>query len=357
MSHLHLATLCVFALPAPVSADPPALDAAARDRVVDRLAAMLVSDYVDPEVGKAAAAAVRDKHTKKEYDPLADGKAFADRLTADLQAVTKDKHLRVGFSPEPQPAPTADAGPTPEEMAAHRRGMARMNHGLGRVEVLPGNVGYVDIRVFCDPADTAAKWAGVFALVADADALVLDLRECGGAVSPDATPLVCSYLFDEPLHLYSIYWRPADTTRQFWTHRSVPGPKFLSKDVYVLTSRKTFSGAEQLAYDLQAHKRATVIGEASGGGAHPGGTRRIDDHFDVWLPVGRPTNPITKGSWEGVGVKPDIETDPADALLVTRRKVATKLLAGPIDHPAWRAELERVAKEVEGQLAERRKGK
>ncbi|MBX9628582.1 MAG: S41 family peptidase [Gemmataceae bacterium] len=247
MTFLRLLPVLILALPSPGRADPLKLDAAARDRVVDRVAALLIAEYVDPAVGKAAAAAVRDKHAKKEYDALADGKALADRLTADLQAVTKDKHLRAGYSPDPRPAPKADDGPSPAERAAMRRGMARVNHGLGRVEVLPGNVGYVEVRVFADPADTAAKWAGVFALLADADALVLDLRECGGAVSPDATPLVCSYLFDEPLHLYSIYWRPADSTRQFWTQRSVPGAKFLGKDVYVLTSRKTFSGAEQIA--------------------------------------------------------------------------------------------------------------
>jgi hypothetical protein len=315
------------AQPATPPTGPGQLDAAARKKVIDGVVTHLTERYVFPDKAKAMAQAVRDKQAKGEYDVVTDGADLARRLTADLRAVVDDRHLRVIHHPEPIPERADDARPDPAEVKAFARRFARVNHGLHKVEVLPGNIGYVDVRVFWDTADTADKWAGVFNLLADTDALILDLRECGGATSDQATPLVCSYLFDEPLHLYSIYWRPTDTTRQYWTQRAVSGKKYLNKPVYVLTSKKTFSGAEQIAYDLQAHKRARVVGEASGGGAHPGGEVRVDDHFGVWVPYGRPENPVTKSNWEGVGVKPDLPVPAAKALAAARKEALAKQLA------------------------------
>jgi C-terminal processing protease CtpA/Prc len=303
------------------------LDPDTRKRVIDGVLTRLVERYVYPDKAKAIAKAVREKQAKGEYDAITDRSELARRLTADLRAVVDDRHLRVIHHPKPLPVRADEARPDPAEEKAFTRQFARGNHGLKRVEVLPGNIGYVDVRVFWDPADTADKWAGVFDLLADTDALVLDVRECGGATSDQATPLVCSYLFDEPIHLYSIYWRPTATTRQYWTQRAVSGKKYLNRPVYVLTSKKTFSGAEQIAYDLQAHKRARVVGEASGGGAHPGGEVRVDDHFGVWVPFGRPENPVTKSNWEGVGVKPDVAVPAEKALAAACKESLTNQLA------------------------------
>jgi hypothetical protein len=160
----------------------------------------------------------------------------------------------------------------------------------------------------------ADTYAAAMTFVAHTDALILDLRASNGSMSPDALPMLCTYFFEGPTHLNDIYWRPEDRTRQFWTWAHVPGKRYLNKPIYVLTSGKTFSGAEELAYDLQNLKRATLIGETTGGGANPGGSRRADDHFQVWVPSGRAINPITKTNWEGVGVTSDVAVPAARAL-------------------------------------------
>ena len=111
---------------------------------------------------------------------------------------------------------------------------------------------------------------------------------------------------------------------------NVPGKKFVAKDVYVLTSKRTFSAAEEFTYNLQTQKRATIVGETTGGGAHPGGPQPINDHFAVWVPSGRAANPVTKTNWEGTGVKPDIEV-PADQALKTAHLAALKKALGNKD--------------------------
>jgi retinol-binding protein 3 len=136
----------------------------------------------------------------------------------------------------------------------------------------------------------------------------------------------CTYLFGpEPVHLNELYWRPGDSTQQFWTLPYVPGKRYVGKPVSVLTSPRTFSGAEEFSYNLKNLKRATLVGETTGGGAHPGGPERVNDHFAVWLPTGRAINPISKTNWEGTGVKPDVEV-PADQALATAHLAALRKL-------------------------------
>ena len=126
--------------------------------------------------------------------------------------------------------------------------------------------------------------------------------------------LIASYLFAEPTHLNDIYNRKENSTTQFWTSSYVPGRNFIGKPLYVLTSKQTFSAAEDLSYALKNLKRATLIGETTGGGAHPIEPRRIDDHFLMIVPSARSISPITKTDWEGTGVKPDLELPAAEAL-------------------------------------------
>src|SRR5262249_37311884 len=167
--------------------------------------------------------------------------------------------------------------------------------------------------------------AAAMSFLANTDALIIDVRKNGGG-SPGMVALVCSYLFDgRPRHLNSLAWRKSggEEVQQWWRLPYVPGKRYIDKDVYVLTSKRTFSAAEEFTYNLQTQKRATIVGEATGGGAHPGGPQPINDHFAVWIPSGRAVNPITKTNWEGTGVKPDIEV-PADQALKTAHLTALK---------------------------------
>jgi C-terminal processing protease CtpA/Prc len=264
---------------------------------------------------------VRRRLSSGEYDGITSPQTFAETLTRHLQDVTRDKHLRVRLAP--RDASSRRRGPPP---AADRLRAARENgYGFGRAEILPGNIGYLEIRGFGSWVPEARDSVGrLMTTLADADALIIDLRSNGGG-SPEAVAFVSSYLFgDEPVHLNSLYFRPANRTDDFHTDPAVPGRKFgPTKPVFVLTSSSTFSAAEEFTYNLQARKRATIVGETTGGGAHPGGMVPIGSHFAVFIPSGRAINPITKTNWEGVGVQPEIAVPrerALDAALEAARK-------------------------------------
>lgn len=307
-------------------AKPFALTSEMRKEVIESAINRLNNSYVFPEVAKKMETSLRKRLQSGEYDSINDGKKFAETLTQHFQEVSKDKHLRVRFSPEPQPErPTAE--PSPEQQEKMRAEMhefgSRVNYGFEKVERLPGNIGYIDFRMFFDPQLAGDTAAAAMNFLGNTNALIIDLRQNGGG-DPAMVALMCSYLFGgDGVHLNDIYWRPDDSTRQYWTLPYVPGKRFIGKDVYVLTSSYTFSGAEEFTYNLKNLKRATLVGETTGGGAHPGGSERISAHFSMFVPMGRAINPISKTNWEGTGVKPDIEV-PADQALKTAHVLALK---------------------------------
>ena len=206
-----------------------------------------------------------------------------------------------------------------------RRFCGVINGGFEKVERLDGNVGLLKFNGFLPPEFAGDTAVAAMNFLASSDALIVDLRENGGG-DPAMVALICSYLFGaEPVHLNDLYFRPANETHQYWTLSFVPGKHYGEKPVYVLTSRNTFSGAEEFTYNLKTRKRATIVGETTGGGANPGGPERIDDHFQVFVPSGRAINPVTKINWEGTGVTPDVAV-PADQAFHTAYLRALKQL-------------------------------
>jgi C-terminal processing protease CtpA/Prc len=176
------------------------------------------------------------------------------------------------------------------------------------------------------------------------------MRSNGGG-NPQMVALVSSYLFGpEPVHLNDLYWREGDRTEQFWTRKEVAGKRYLNKDVYILTSKRTFSAAEEFTYNLKNLKRATIVGETTGGGAHPGGGFRITEHFGMFVPTGRAISPITKTNWEGTGVTPDIDV-PADQALVVARLTALKKSLTTLQNPDFKAGVQDEIQKLEKELA------
>lgn len=288
--------------------DAEPLTAEQRAILIDSIASALNARYVFPDVAARMATDLHARAKRGEFDALTDATSFAQLLTTDLQAISHDRHLRVRVG-----APRGPAGPA--SRADGPRGV------FGRTERLPGDIAYVDIVSFGFPAESVREDASrVMSDVADAKALILDLRSNGGG-DPFTVALVASYLFgDKPVHINSLYFRPANRTDDFYTDPNVDGQKFgPDKPVFVLTSARTFSGAEEFAYDLQTQKRATIVGETTGGGANPGGPVRLPYELTVFVPTGRAINPITKTNWEGVGVKPDVGAAADDALDVALR--------------------------------------
>jgi hypothetical protein len=299
------------------------IDAATRTQVIESVLKRLNEAYVFPEVAKKMEQSIRERVTAKEYDQITSARQFATKLTEDLQAVSKDKHLRVRYSHNPIPERGPQREPTAEQREERRRELNRINHGFAKVERLPGNIGYIEFYNFMDEEMGADTLAAAMNFIANTDALIFDMRSNGGG-NPAMVALVCSYLFgSEPVHLNDLYWREGNRTEEFWTRKEVAGKRYLNKDVYVLTSKRTFSGAEEFTYNLKNLKRATIVGETTGGGAHPGGGFRINEHFGMFVPSGRAISPITKTNWEGTGVTPDVNV-PADQALLTARLMALK---------------------------------
>jgi hypothetical protein len=310
-----------------MSTDHIMIDAATQAGIVHSLAEKLRANYVFPDVAEQICARLQQHLADGDYAGPTDGEFLAFALTHHLQEVNGDEHLWVRWHPEPLPDHEGQLRHS-EEWTAQLRLKARLNnYGLHRAERLPGNVGYLDIRRLERPA-----WAGETAVaamhfVAGAHALIIDLRQCTGG-TPGMVALISSYLFDdEPVHLNSIYWRDDDITQQYWTLPYVPGERLAGKPVYVLISRVTFSGGEEFAYNLQTRGRATLVGEKTDGGAHPGGSHRLHPHFEVFIPVGRAVNPVTGDDWEDSGVVPDIPTAPEEALNVAYRLALESVLA------------------------------
>ena len=298
------------------------VDAAARARILDGIAAKLDEYYVYPDVAAKMGQALRAHQKSGDYDAITDGDVLADRLTKMLQGVSHDKHLRVVCTPEvlPKQDPKPD-GSIPPEMRAR---LERDNCGFEKAERLDSNVGYLKFNFFGPPAVCGPTATAAINFLANVDALIIDLRDNGGG-HPEMVGFVASYLFNERTRLNDIYDRKENKTTEYWTKPDVPGKKIVGKPVFVLTSKRTFSGAEDFTYAVKNLKRATIIGETTGGGAHPTRGCRVDDHFVVGVPFARSISFITKTDWEGTGVEPDVKV-PADQALDVAKKLAAEAL-------------------------------
>ncbi len=334
-----VATLSAQAPPA------PSLSPAQRKEVVEALAQQLKARYVFPEVAAKVGRALKDKAARGGYDAASTAPAFAEALDKDLRALGQDLHFRVGFDPNFQAVPESqDRPPTPEEAAQTRQEMLRMGFGISKVERLPGNVGYLEVRGFGPTAAVAPAYAAALTLLSGTDALILDLRRNGGG-EPESVAYLLSHFFPEGdiRHLNSIYDRPKDATRQYWT---VAVGAHYARPVYVLISPRTVSAGEECAYDFQTQRRATLVGEVSGGAANPGEDVPLGHQFVAFIPTGRAINPVTKTNWEHVGVKPDLAVPAADALKAAHTAILKDLVAQAKD-PDQHGELEATLAQVE----------
>jgi len=299
------------------------IDAAERQRVLDGIASNLTEYYVYPDVGQKMIEAIHAHQKAGDYDRIVDGDTLAFRLTTDLRDVSHDKHLHVNFSAFKN-RPDMASEPTPAQMAEFRKQVEHDNCGFRKVEILTGNIGYLKFDMFGDPDTCGPSLVAAMGFLAHVDAIIYDLRENGGG-DPAMVAMACTYLFEKATHLNDIYDRKENSTTQYWTLPYVPGTSLSGKPVFVLTADRTFSAAEEFTNDLKTQKRATIVGEVTGGGAHSVDDHSIDDHFMIGVPFARAINPITHTDWEGTGIIPDVQVKAADAL-ETAIKLATEKL-------------------------------
>ncbi|MCX5613323.1 MULTISPECIES: S41 family peptidase [unclassified Streptomyces] len=277
--------------------------------VIDETARLLTENYVFPEIAEQLAGLLQRRLAEGAYD-VDDAEELARLVTADLQSVNGDRHLRLKHHADPvspkQGAATLDA---------MRRDFDTSLGGAPRMHLLDGGVAVLELAPMLFPLEWAAEPLGAaLTLASRAQALIVDLRANRGG-DPDTVAFVCSYLLDKRTHLNTMHWRSGERSEQSWSLPHVPGARFGGiKPLYVLSSDTTFSAAEELAYNLQQLGRAVIVGEPTRGGAHPCKGWTVHPHLEATVPVGRAINPVSSTNWEGTGVQPDIPCAAADSL-------------------------------------------
>lgn len=322
MNHILLWMTTSLCVATSVLAQQTSLTPTDRQQTISATFALLDKQYVFPEQVPRMRQYVNGQ--KRIYDTITTGDKLAWQLTRDLQAISHDKHLNVSYWPNGVAVTQLwNKAPTPEQQAAQqaflRKMLVRENFGIQQLSVLKGNLGYISFKVLAPPEVAGPSYVAAMNYLAQTDALIIDLRECNGAISEHAIPFLCSYFFAKPTHLNDLYWREGNRTLQSWTYAQVQGQHYGNKPIYILTGAATFSGAEELAYDLKSLKRATIVGDTTGGGANPGSTLQINEHFAAFVPNGRAINPITNSNWERIGVTPDTLVRASLALYVAQR--------------------------------------
>ncbi len=193
---------------------------------------------------------------------------------------------------------------SPEQVAEKlddqmRAASAQQSCGVEKLELHPGNIGYVKLNWFADLDQCGALLEGVMEKLNQTDAVIFDLRDNRGGF-PDTVRTIADWLFERP----AAWYNPRAASQEgSLTHSPVQGSRLADKPVFILTSARTFSGGEHFAYDLKTLKRATLVGERTSGASHGSG----------------PPPEGTKPVWEGTGVEPDVKVTAEDALAAAEK--------------------------------------
>ena len=283
------------------------IDQATRAQLVEAIADNVTRYYVYPEQAAKMAARLREQLQHGDFDRVTSADAFADKLSESLQRDNHDKHLEVDYSAEVIPVPPPGKEDSPDDEVAMLAEQKRFNFGFETVGRLPCDIGYLDLHEFGRPGQVKSRIEAAMTLLGDTRGLIIDLRRTHGG-DTETVMNFASYFYDKPTHLNDIWSRDDGKLEERWTTASVDGMRYgESRPIYLLTSEETFSAGEDFAYALKNNGRAVLVGEVTGGGAHPGNRRRLGPHFIMNVPSGRSISPVTRTDWEGVGRDADRE--------------------------------------------------
>jgi hypothetical protein len=312
---LLFALLFVQLLSAQSSTGGLSLGAKERQRVLERAIADLKQYYFDQDIAQKTIDALLAHEQAGDYDAVTDGQAFANLVARHLIDASHDVHFTVEYTRNV--FPDFSKPPPPEARARYKAAMEQGNCTFEKVEVRPNNVGYIKLNSFPDVAACQSKAESTMNALNHVDALIFDLRDNRGG-NGNMAVFLAGYLFDHPEYMFNAR---DPITEQTWTRSPVAGSLLVDKPVYILTSSRTYSAAEQFSYDLKMLKRATLVGETTGGASHEGVLHNLDDHFAIGIPEHRPINPYSDKDWAVTGVEPDVKVGAADAL-ATGEKLA-----------------------------------
>jgi retinol-binding protein 3 len=303
------------------------LNSKLRSTIVNNISQLLIDNYVFPETAIKMSNCIKDKLKEGAYNKITDPVAFSDALTIDLYSVYRDGHMLVQFAPQETSQNTVASTNSQVNNEDPLKRIKQANFGLRKVEILSGNIGYINIDHFwADSIYGKETVKATLQFVSNTNALIIDLRNCGGG-SQETVNMICGYFLEKSTHINDMFDRAAKTTTEYWTKTDSSFTKLTKMPLYILTNNKTFSAAEEFCYDLQSIKRATIIGETTGGGAHGTFSQDAGSGFVLSIPYSTAVNPITKTSWEKIGVKPEIEVPSDKALETAEIKIFDNLIS------------------------------
>lgn len=301
--------------------------------VIEAVCQQLEAEYIFPDITQRYVRELQENLRSGRYDGIDDPPGFAEAITGDLAEVHEDRHLRIRFDPQWVSNEKSREELDPVAVERSQWWARTTNYGFEEIEILPGNVGYLKLNSFSYEPQAYDVAIGALRVLANADALIIDLQSNGGG-SPEMVQFLCSYFLANPRkHLNSFTYRDPEKLTQYWTYTYLPGPRLDEVELFVLTSENTFSAAEEFAYNLKNLERAVIVGETTGGGAHDNKFVMLTDRFMMSLPFARAVNPVTQANWEGTGVAPDVAV-PRDSALAHALALAGRALAEQ-DGPAF----------------------
>jgi retinol-binding protein 3 len=300
-------------------------DAINIQQLIDSLTVSLSNNYVFPEKAKSIPLFLQTQLERNFYTPyLKNPQKLAEQIEHDINQVHHDPHLHIQY--DPGFVARENAKPSEEEINQSKQYWKEQNYSFPKVEVLPGNIGYLPFGGFVDDIESVKPTIySALKFLANTSAIIIDLRENQGG-SPEMVSQMESYFFKEKTHMNDLINRSANDTAVFYADPAKADSLNLAMPVYILTSHKTFSAAEDFSYGMQQARRATIVGEITGGGAHPQMPFSIGQGFVASIPFARSYNPVTKTDWEGTGVIPDIKVEADKAVLKAQELIFTEQL-------------------------------
>lgn len=311
------------------------LDEAEKKTVIDSVCANLEQEYIFPEITQKYIDKLKEYLQSGKYVSIKEPEEFAAKITEDLAAIHRDEHLSIRYNPEWIKGERQRSELDEVAILQKKREARNVNYGFKEIKILPGNIGYLKLNSFSYDMDAFNAANAAMGFLSNTDAVIIDLRKNGGG-SPEMVQFLCSYFLENPRkHLNSFYYKEKDKNTQYWTYTYLPGKRLDKVELYLLTSKNTFSAAEEFSYNLKHMKRATIVGEVTGGGAHDNKYIILNDNFLMSLPFARAINPITKTNWEGIGVEPDVKIT-SDRALETAQVLATKKMSDKEEDPKFK---------------------
>ena len=287
-----------------------------KEKVIEEVSKLLEERYICPEKAIKMKETLLEKFHEGHYDNIGKNSEFASEVDKTLKEISEDKHLYLLFEKELLENEMIRNGNNEKEKQKLKDKLIektkQTNFGFLKLEILNGNIGYLDLRAFYNSNEAFETAIAAMNFLSNANSIIIDLRNNGGGEA-EMVQLLSSYFLKLGSQLNYIVRRYENTTDQNWSLPYVPGKRMLNKKLFLVTSSNTFSAAEDFIYALKCQKRVTIVGERTKGGGHPVDFFPILETFVLMLPTGKAYNPICKDNWEKKGIEPDVPVPAEEA--------------------------------------------